>query len=160
MVIIETPIFTRKLKTLLLDDEYRKLQHELVLRPEAGDIIPGSGGVRKIRWAGSGRGKRGGVRVIYSMKEELFEELLESVKQGGAILRGEMKPGRSFEFDSPGVQAIRKQYGLSQEKFATLLGISVSTLRNWEQGRRRPEGPARVLLRVAARHPEAILDVV
>ena len=94
------------------------------------------------------------------MKEELFEELLESVKQGGAILRGEMKPGRSFEFDSPDVQAIRKQYGLSQEKFAILLGISVSTLRNWEQGRRRPEGAARVLLRVAARHPEAILDVV
>jgi putative transcriptional regulator len=94
------------------------------------------------------------------MKEELFEELLESVKQGGAILRGEMKPGRVFEFDQPDVQAIRKQYGLSQERFAKLLGISVSTLRNWEQGRRKPEGPARVLLRVAARHPEAILDVV
>jgi len=94
------------------------------------------------------------------MKEELFEELLESVKQGGAILRGEMKPGRVFEFDQPDVQAIRKQYGLSQERFAKLLGISVSTLRNWEQGRRTPEGPARVLLRVAARHPEAILDVV
>ena len=94
------------------------------------------------------------------MKEELFEELLESVKQGGAILRGEMKPGRVFEFDQPDVQAIRKQYGLSQERFAKLLGISVSTLRNWEQGRRKPEGPARVLLRVAARHPEAILDVI
>jgi putative transcriptional regulator len=94
------------------------------------------------------------------MKEELFEELLESVKQGGAILRGEMKPGRVFEFDQPDVQALRKQYGLSQERFANLLGISVSTLRNWEQGRRKPEGPARVLLRVAARHPEAILDVV
>lgn len=93
------------------------------------------------------------------MKEELFEELLESIKQGGAILRGDMEPSRSFEFDPPDVQAIRKQYGLSQEKFAILLGISVSTLRNWEQGRRRPEGPARVLLRVAARHPEAILDV-
>ena len=94
------------------------------------------------------------------MKEELFEELVESVKQGGAILRGEMKPGRSFAFEHPDVQAIRKQYGLSQEKFAKLLGISVSTLRNWEQGRRKPEGPARVLLRVAARHPEAILDVL
>jgi mRNA-degrading endonuclease RelE of RelBE toxin-antitoxin system len=65
MVIIETPIFTRKLKTLLPDDEYRKLQHELVLRPDAGDIIPGSGGIRKLRWGGSGRGKRGGFRVIY-----------------------------------------------------------------------------------------------
>ena len=94
------------------------------------------------------------------MKEELFSELLESVRQGGAIMRGEMKPSRVFEFDQPDVQSIRKKYGLSQDKFAKLLGISVSTLRNWEQGRRKPEGPARVLLRVVAKHPEAILDVV
>ena len=94
------------------------------------------------------------------MKEELFQELVESIKQGGAIIRGEMPPSRVFTYDSPDVQAIRQQYGLSQEKFAQLLGISVATLRNWEQGRRKPEGPAQVLLRVAARHPEAILDTV
>ena len=94
------------------------------------------------------------------MKKKLFEALLESVKQGGAIMRGETEPSRTFDFDQPNVQLIRKKYGLSQEKFAILLGISVSTLRNWEQGRRNPEGPARVLLRVAARHPEAILDAV
>lgn len=94
------------------------------------------------------------------MKKQLFEELLESVKQGGAIKRGEMKASRTFDFDKPNVQIIRKQYGLSQQQFATLLGISISTLRNWEQGRRNPEGPARVLLRVAATHPEAILDAV
>lgn len=94
------------------------------------------------------------------MKKELFEELSESVRQGGAIMRGELKPSRVFEFADPDVRAIRAQYGLSQEKFASLIGISVGTLRNWEQGRRSPEGPARVLLRVAARHPEAVLDVV
>jgi putative transcriptional regulator len=94
------------------------------------------------------------------MKAELFQELVESVKQGGAIMRGEMQPGRVFDVEVNDVQTIRKQYGLSQEKFAQLLGISVSTLRNWEQGRRKPEGPAQVLLRVAAKHPEAILDVV
>ena len=94
------------------------------------------------------------------MRKALFEELLESVRQGGAILRDEMNPGRVFEFSEPDVRAIREQYGLSQDKFASLIGISVGTLRNWEQGRRRPEGPARVLLRVAARHPEAVLDVV
>jgi putative transcriptional regulator len=94
------------------------------------------------------------------MRQDLFEELLESVKQGGAILRGKMKPSRVFEFADTDVQKLRKQYGLSQEKFATLLGISVSTLRNWEQGRRKPDGPAQVLLRVAAKHPEAVLDVV
>jgi len=94
------------------------------------------------------------------MKEELFEDLLESIQQGGAILRGEKKPSREFNFDNPDVKAIRQQYGLTQSKFAELLGISIATLRNWEQGRRRPEGPARILLSVAAKHPEAILDVV
>lgn len=93
------------------------------------------------------------------MKKELFEELLESIKQGGAIIKGQMKPSRTFEFPESEVRKIRNQYGLSQSKFATLIGISVATLRNWEQGRRKPEGPARVLLRVAAKHPEALLDL-
>jgi len=94
------------------------------------------------------------------MKEELFAELLESVRQGGAIVRGKMPPSRAFEFAEPNVRLIRERYGLTQEKFAHLIGISVATLRNWEQGRRKPEGAARVLLQVAARHPEAVLDVV
>lgn len=94
------------------------------------------------------------------MKEELFDELMQSIKQGGAILRGEIEPSREFDIENPDVRAIRKQYGLSQTKFAELLGISAATLRNWEQGRRRPEGPARILLSVAAKHPEAILDSV
>jgi putative transcriptional regulator len=94
------------------------------------------------------------------MKKELFEELLESVKQGGAIMKGTTKPFRTFEFPESEVRKIREQYGLSQDKFATLMGISVATLRNWEQGRRKPEGPARVLLRVAAAHPDALLDIV
>ena len=93
------------------------------------------------------------------MKDELFQELLASVKQGAAIIKGEMRPSRSFEFPETEVRALREQYGLSQDKFANLVGISVGTLRNWEQGRRKPEGPARVLLRVASRHPEALLDI-
>lgn len=66
------------------------------------------------------------------MKSELFEELLESVKQGGAIMKGTMKPSRVFEFPESEVKKLRENYGLSQDKFATLMGISVSTLRNWE----------------------------
>lgn len=93
------------------------------------------------------------------MKDELFQELLESVKQGAAIMNGSMQPSRSFEFPETEVRALREQFGLSQDKFAHLLGISVGTLRNWEQGRRKPEGPARVLLRVVSRHPEALLDI-
>jgi putative transcriptional regulator len=93
------------------------------------------------------------------MKDELFQELLASVKQGVAIMKGTIQPTRSFEFPETEVRALREQFGLSQDKFASLVGISVGTLRNWEQGRRKPEGPARVLLRIAALHPEALLDL-
>jgi len=94
------------------------------------------------------------------MNDELFDELVASVREGGAILRDEKKASRTFLVDEPDVAAIREEYGLSQTKFAALLGISVRTLQNWEQGRRHPQGPAKVLLRVASKHPEAVLDVV
>ena len=94
------------------------------------------------------------------MKKKLFQELLDSVKQGGAIMKGTIKPLRTFSFPESEVRKIREKYGLSQDKFATLIGISAATLRNWEQGRRKPEGPARVLLRVAATHPDALLNII
>ena len=94
------------------------------------------------------------------MNEELFTELLASVREGGAILRGEQAPSRRFEVSAPDVKQIREQYELSQSEFAALLGVSIKTLQNWEQGRRTPHGTARVLLQVAARHPDAIWDVV
>ena len=65
MIIVETSVFTRQVRALLTDDEYRLLQSTLVEQPEMGAVIPGSGGLRKIRWAFQGRGKRGGVRVVY-----------------------------------------------------------------------------------------------
>jgi putative transcriptional regulator len=93
------------------------------------------------------------------MKKELFEELLESVKQAVAIERGEMKPSRSFKVRSKSeVAAVRRKLGLSQSKFAALLGISPNTLKNWEQGRRHPTGAAKVLLRVANRDPKIVLE--
>ncbi len=94
------------------------------------------------------------------MKDELFTELVASVREGGKILRGEAEPTRTFTIEAPDVKKIRSNFKLSQDEFAALLGISVKTLRNWEQGRRVPEGAARVLLQVAAKHPEAIWDVV
>ena len=94
------------------------------------------------------------------MKPELFEEFLESVREGGAILRGERKAARSFELNQPDVRAIRAELGLSQNQFARLLGVRVGTIRNWEQGRRKPSGAASVLLLVAAKHLEAVLDAV
>ena len=65
MVIVETSIFTRLIKELMSDDEYRELQEALVNQPDMGDLIQGSGGLRKVRWRLQGRGKSGGVRAIY-----------------------------------------------------------------------------------------------
>lgn len=99
------------------------------------------------------------------MRKELFDQLVESVKHMKAIERGARKPSRVMRTDdlvagaAPDVGALRTRFGLSQRQFAALLGISVDTLQNWEQGRRRPEGPAKVLLRVAAAHPEVLLSV-
>ena len=65
---IETRLFTRLVSEYLSDDEYRELQKALIANPEAGDVVPGSGGVRKLRWRAAGRGKRGGYRVLYFAK--------------------------------------------------------------------------------------------
>ncbi len=65
MELIETPIFTKRITGILSDDEYRDMQWALAINPELGPVIPGGGGLRKLRWRGSGKGKRGGVRVIY-----------------------------------------------------------------------------------------------
>ncbi len=94
------------------------------------------------------------------MNDELFDELVESVREGGAILRGDVAPARAFEMDGLDVKQIRAEYKLSQRDFSALIGVSIRTLQNWEQGRRKPEGAARVLLQVAKKHPEAVWDVV
>lgn len=97
-----------------------------------------------------------------AMNNELFSELMASIEEAGRIARKETAPSRVFtsEREPLDVKTIREGYKLSQTRFAMLLGISVKTLRNWEQGRRAPVGPARVLLQVAARHPDAVWDVV
>jgi putative transcriptional regulator len=94
------------------------------------------------------------------MNDDLFAELEASVREGGAILRGEMPASRRFVVEELDVKRIRANYRLTQDEFAAQLGISVKTLRNWEQGRRQPQGPARVLLQVAAKHPRAVADVI
>jgi len=90
------------------------------------------------------------------MKKKEFDQLAASIRQAGAIRRGEMNPGRVTEFAPDDVRAIRQRLGKSQSEFALMIGVSISTLQNWEQGRRVPEGPARALLRVAAMDPVAV----
>jgi len=93
------------------------------------------------------------------MKDELFDELVISVREGADILRGKREPARSFEMEPLDIKAIREQFTLSQSQFAALLGVSVKTLQNWEQGRRKPDGAAQVLLQVAAKYPDTVWDV-
>jgi putative transcriptional regulator len=94
------------------------------------------------------------------MKDAAFRELLTSVRQAGRIRRGASRASRIATFDPTDVQAVRAKLGTSQAEFALLIGVSVGTLRNWEQGRRTPEGPALALLRVAARNPRAVIEAL
>jgi putative transcriptional regulator len=95
------------------------------------------------------------------MKKTEFNELLQSVRDAGSYLRGNRKAAARTDRISPdSIAAVRAGLGLSQTQFAHAIGISLDTLQNWEQGRRRPTGPAKVLLKVAAKYPEAILGAI
>jgi putative transcriptional regulator len=94
------------------------------------------------------------------MRRKEFEELVASVREAGRIKRGQRSPSRRFVFKPAQVRKIRTELGLSQSEFALLIGVSVATLRNWEQGRRQPEGPARALLKVAAANPDALMKAL
>ena len=85
-----------------------------------------------------------------------FKKLVSSVKQAGRIRRGKARPSRTFRFKPADVRAIRLQLEKSQTEFALMIGVSVATLRNWEQGRRQPHGPARALLKIASENPKAV----
>jgi len=90
------------------------------------------------------------------VKERGFRELATSVRQAGRIRRGTLRASRVTVFRPADVRAVRAKLGQSQTEFALMIGVSVATLRNWEQGRRRPEGPALALLRIATRNPRAV----
>lgn len=91
------------------------------------------------------------------MDKNLFGRLVESMTQMDEINRGERQPSREFHIDAVKVKAIRLATGLSQASFAKRIDVAVGTLRNWEQGRREPEGPARALLRAIHNDPEHVL---
>ncbi len=94
------------------------------------------------------------------MKKELFQQLAQSLSEASKIKRGALKPSRVFRVNPENdLVKLRNKLGLSQSKFAALLGISADTLQNWEQGRREPTGPAKVLLKIALRHPQLLLEV-
>ena len=90
------------------------------------------------------------------MNEQDFQKLVKSVKQMGSIMRGEDVPHRKTVLNPIDVKELRERIGLTQEEFSRLIGVSIKTLQNWEQGRREPEGPAKALLRVVEKEPQAV----
>lgn len=91
------------------------------------------------------------------MKKSEFGKLVASVRQAGAIAAGRRRASRAFNVAPTNIKALRTQTRLSQPDFAALLGVEVSTLRNWEQGRREPTGPAKALLRAIRNDPKNVL---
>lgn len=91
------------------------------------------------------------------MDKKLFEDLKQSLKEAGAIRRGELAPGRVTEISASDAKSIRTKVGLSQSEFAQLIGVKVATLRNWEQHRRQPTGAAAALLTIVEKEPDAAM---
>ena len=94
------------------------------------------------------------------MKDKKFQELLQSIDQARAIHRGKRRPSRVFHYKPVKVKSIRTKLGLTQEQFAEMLCINLATLRNWEQGRTCPEGPAIAFLRVVEAKPKEVLEAL
>ena len=94
------------------------------------------------------------------MNDEMFNELVQSMEEASAIIKGEMKPSRVFVYSPLNVKKIREKANKNQTEFAKMIGVSIGTLRNWEQGRRQPEGPALALLRLVAFDPDYVAQVL
>ncbi|MCF6807826.1 helix-turn-helix domain-containing protein [Thiotrichales bacterium 19S9-12] len=91
------------------------------------------------------------------MEDKLFRRLIESMEQMNDIIDGKRNPSRQFVITPLKVKEIRNKTGLSQEKFCQLIDVKLPTLRNWEQGRREPTGPAKALLKAIANDPKHVL---
>ncbi len=94
------------------------------------------------------------------MKNNDFKDLLTSIDQAKKMHIGKLKAGRVFKFSPIFVKRIRMKFHISQATFAHMIGVSINTLQNWEQGRRRPQGPALALLRVAEANPRIVMEAL
>jgi putative transcriptional regulator len=94
------------------------------------------------------------------MNDKDFGKLVASVKQMGSILAGEELGHRRTVLSTVDVRGLREKLGLTQSQFSAMLGVSIKTLQNWEQGRRQPDGPARALLRVVETEPQAVMKAL
>lgn len=94
------------------------------------------------------------------MKKGNFSKLVASIEEAGEIKAGRRKPSRTCEVKPPEIIMVREKLQVTQKEFAMMIGVSIRTLQNWEQGRRKPEGPANALLKVATKNPKAVLEAL
>ena len=144
MTVVETRRFRDDTDRMLSAEERAALVMYVATHPEQGDVVPDSGGIRKIRWSRAGMGKCCGARVIYYYHSERMPVFLLA----------------AYAMNEHANLSVRRKMGLSQAGFALKFGFPPATLRNGEQGRSRPDAPTRVLLAVIAKHPEAVEDVL
>jgi putative transcriptional regulator len=144
MEFVESQIFEKQVSALLSDDEFALFQGFLFSNPKAGAVIQQTGGLRK----GS------------TMDKKLFDDLVESMQQHNEVIAGTRKPARVTKVDAQSIKVLRARAGLTQEKFAALIQVDLSTLRNWEQGRREPTGPAKALIRAITNDPKHVLKAL
>jgi putative transcriptional regulator len=202
LTVVETPAYLTRAERLMTEAERALVIDLVALAPEAGSLIRGTGGLRKLRIPLGGTGKerrretdllvafgrlpsgsalglrqergrqsdrgpsqeaeRGGQAAApgfrrTDMNDKDFEGLMESLDQARASARGEAVEGLRVHAERPiDIAAVRKRAGLTQAEFSRQIGVSAATLRNWEQGRRKPEGPARILLAMLARDPAIV----
>jgi putative transcriptional regulator len=175
--VVETPAYLSKASKLLNENERAAVVDMIAAAPNLGVVMRGTGGLRKMRIPLMGRGKRGGgrpgQRTTYStgrrrkrtpgrfwrtkVKKKDFDGLMRGLREARAYARGKPAAGTKIHVrQRVDVVAVRTRTGLSQDAFARRIGVSVGTLRNWEQGRRRPDGPAMILLSMLERDPHIV----
>ena len=202
-VVVETPHYLADAERLFTAEERAAIVDRVATDPRCGVVIPGSGGIRKLRFGFGGRGKRGGARVIYlfggddvpvfllaafaknekadltaaertsfweagrqdacrlsetPMSKRAFEKIKAGLDDARAYLDGsaDKRRYRVHVPETVDVKKIRTRLGLSQQAFAATYGFALSAVRDWEQGRRRPERSARILLKIVQKEPEAV----
>jgi len=94
------------------------------------------------------------------MNRELFEDLSKSIKEAAKIRKGRVKASRVYKYNAVDIRKLRKSVKVSQSQFARMIGVSVDTVQNWEQGRRTPRGPAMALLRVFEENPKVVVSTL
>jgi putative transcriptional regulator len=159
MEFIETKVFTKYIQVYLSDEEYAGLQHFFSKRHDVGKLVPSAGGVRKIRWTFHLMFLKRFWRRLKMTERNIGLEILEGIKEVKAFKKGNIKLKTTKLSEPSPPLKIRQKLKLSQMAFANLMGVSVRTLQDWEQGRRSPKGPAKSLLRVAEQNPEIFLSI-